>query len=79
MRKWKGGVAIHVDLVLVSPRNIHCRGGRRFEEPLSLEVALSQYKEKEREKKLAVAASRIGELVSSQERKKSKHNTSGEL
>lgn len=42
-------------------------------------MALSQYKEKEREKKLAVAASRIGELVSSQERKKSKQSSSGEL
>lgn len=71
-------MATHVDLLYISHRNIHCRGGRRSEEPLSLEVALAHFKEKEREKKLAVAASRIGELVSSKEGKKPKHGSSGE-
>ena len=79
VRKLKEGVATHIDLLLISPRNIHCRGGRRSEEPLSLEVALAHFKEKEREKKLAVAASRIGEMVSSKEGKKPKHGSSGEL
>jgi len=67
-------------------RNIHCQGGR-MEEPPSLELALSRFKERERQKKrLAIEAASIEAVTRYTEtggsktsgKKKSKYTSAGE-